>query len=70
MDFLVIRNYDLLFGKIILGRPLRPYLLNQLALQAKMAHFQDQTRPRAGKPQILAIFVFYSPQIFCGDQLF
>ncbi|KAG5588869.1 hypothetical protein H5410_039383 [Solanum commersonii] len=41
MNFLVIWNFDLIFAKILPGRPLKPYLWSQLALMAKMAHFQD-----------------------------
>ncbi|KAG5568910.1 hypothetical protein H5410_064073 [Solanum commersonii] len=33
-------NSDLIFAKILLERPLRPYLWSQLALKAKTAHFQ------------------------------
>jgi len=64
MDFLVIQNYDVIFAKILPGRPLRPYLRSQLALTAKTAPFQGQTIPGAGKPPILPIFVCYSPCIF------
>ena len=42
-SFLVIRNYDLTFAKILPGRPLRPYLWSQLDVMAKTAHFQGQT---------------------------
>ncbi|KAG5569107.1 hypothetical protein H5410_058873 [Solanum commersonii] len=40
-----IQNSDLIFSKILPGRPLRPYLWNQLALTAKTAHFQGQMIP-------------------------
>jgi len=60
----VIVNYDLVFAKIILGRPLRPYLCSQLALTANTIHFQCQTSPRAGKPPILPIFVCYRSTSF------
>jgi len=63
-SFLVIKNSNLIFAKILPERPLRPYLWSQLSLTAKMAHFQGQMSPRAGKPPILLIFVFYSLQIF------
>jgi len=60
-DVLVIGNSDFIFAKILSGRSLRPYLWSQLALTAKMTHFQCQTIPRAEKPPILTIFVCYSP---------
>ncbi|KAG5574357.1 hypothetical protein H5410_054491 [Solanum commersonii] len=47
MKFLVIRNSNLIFAKILPGRPLRPYLWSQLALTAKTAHFQGQMIPGA-----------------------
>jgi len=52
------------FAKFFLGRPLKPYLWNQLALTAKTSHFKSQMCPRAGKPPILPIFVCYSPWTF------
>jgi len=45
-----------------------PYRWIQLALTAKMAHFQGQTSPKEGKPLILPIFVCYRPQIFCDPE--
>jgi len=63
-SFLVIRNYDLIFARILHGRTLRPYLWSQLAVTAKTDHFQGQTIPGAGKPPILPIFVCYCPYIF------
>ncbi|KAG5598312.1 hypothetical protein H5410_029682 [Solanum commersonii] len=47
MEFLMIQTSDLIFANILPGRPLRPYLWNQLALTAKMAHFQGQMIPGA-----------------------
>ncbi|KAH0668388.1 hypothetical protein KY289_022881 [Solanum tuberosum] len=41
------QNSDLIFAKILPGRPVRPYIYGQLALTAKMAHFEGQTIPRA-----------------------
>jgi len=64
MDFLVIRNYDLIFANILPGCPLRPYLWSQLGLTAKTTHFQSQTIGGAGKPPILPIFVCYTPWFF------
>ncbi|KAG5603467.1 hypothetical protein H5410_024959 [Solanum commersonii] len=46
-SLLVIRNFDLIFAKNLLIRPLRPYLWSQLALRAKTSHFQGQTNPGA-----------------------
>jgi len=63
-SFLVIWNFDLIFAKILSGRPLRPYLWSQLALMAKTTHFQGQTISRAGKPPILPIFMCYSSPSF------
>ncbi|KAH0765401.1 hypothetical protein KY290_000690 [Solanum tuberosum] len=37
------KNYDLIFAKILHGRPLRPYLWAQFALTANTIHFQGQT---------------------------
>ncbi|KAG5613700.1 hypothetical protein H5410_013524 [Solanum commersonii] len=58
LEFLVIQNFNLIFAKILPVRPLKPYLWSQLALTAKMAHFQSQRIPGAGKPPILPIFNF------------
>jgi len=61
MNFLVIQNSDLIFAKILPGRPLRPYLCSQLALMAKMANFQGHTSPRVGEPpfyQFLCAIVY------------
>ena len=62
MEFLVIQNSDLIFAKILPGRPLSSYLWSQLALTAKTAHFQGQTIPEAGKPP----FYLFSCVIFHG----
>ncbi|KAG5578677.1 hypothetical protein H5410_049304 [Solanum commersonii] len=45
MKFLVIQNSDLIFAKILPGRPLRPYQFSQFSLITKMAHFQGETIP-------------------------
>ncbi|KAG5593562.1 hypothetical protein H5410_044076 [Solanum commersonii] len=45
IDFLVIKNYDLIFAKNLHGCPLRPYLSSQLSLMAKTAYLQGQTNP-------------------------
>ncbi|KAG5568902.1 hypothetical protein H5410_064065 [Solanum commersonii] len=42
MKFLVIKNSDLIFAKILPERPLRPYLRSNLALKAKTTHFQGK----------------------------
>ncbi|KAG5568904.1 hypothetical protein H5410_064067 [Solanum commersonii] len=47
MEFFMIQNSDLIFAKILVGRPLRPYLQSQLAVTAKKAHFQGQVIPEA-----------------------
>jgi len=60
MTFLVIWISDLIFVKILRGRPLRPSLWSQLALTTKTSNFQGQTSPGAGKPPILPIFMSYS----------
>jgi len=64
VDFLVIQNFDLIFAKILRGRPLRPYLWGLFALTAKTAHFKGQTIPRDGKPPLLPIFICYSSPSF------
>ncbi|KAG5569109.1 hypothetical protein H5410_058875 [Solanum commersonii] len=58
------QNFIIIFAKILHERPLRPYLRSHLALTTKMAHFQGQTIPEAGKPPILPIVMCYSPWIF------
>ena len=51
-SFLVIRNSDLIFAKILPGLLFRPYLWSQLALTAKTTHFQSRKILGVGKPQI------------------
>ncbi|KAG5628344.1 hypothetical protein H5410_000061 [Solanum commersonii] len=62
--FKVIRKSDLIFAKILPGRPLRPYLWSKFALTAKIPHFQGQTIPGECKPTLLPIFICYSSPSF------
>ncbi|KAG5608039.1 hypothetical protein H5410_019320 [Solanum commersonii] len=60
-DLLVTQNFDVIFTKNLDGPSLRTWLWSQLVTTAKTTHFQGPTNPRAGKPTILKIFMYYSP---------
>ncbi|KAG5578684.1 hypothetical protein H5410_049311 [Solanum commersonii] len=66
--FMMTKNSDVIFAKILHGPLLRPLLWSQLVSMAEIAYLQGQTIPRAGKPPNLLIFVCYSPQHFMVTQ--
>ncbi|KAG5582357.1 hypothetical protein H5410_052984 [Solanum commersonii] len=58
-SFLMIRNFDIIFAKKFYGHLFQTLAMEPVGLTTRMAHFQGQTSPKAGKPPFLPIFFIF-----------